>query len=746
MIGGILGGTTAMRLGEALRHAEMESIKGQRVLVVSAVAKSFPVVGRMPEVLAPGYTGNRPVDVVAECYAAMQGVSAATKLFTDAAFSGEGGGVNRDSSDIYWFESMRSGMAALFQIAGILAVQDGHVRSLNRILCDCFDDLNDCVCNSSMNSTPSRPEWFKFLPEYVQRPLLLKYLGKTSPGTFSHLSTLAVAVEELRRGAPERWTKPFVVNSVSAPLFLYSTAWGNVSFHALLQICLRRGFFLLLPELHLWPESDLRRIGHVLKFAGCSTNIVWTSLSVPPHPGFETAWEIYGASGSSDVQVLFQARLNASGMETETRLKDMEFETPASLDAEHALLRSQSGWRTIPCAFFDERRMADLEGGCTALSGETFFDENMAEIAVAMPKNAAAKIFKEDTGKRAEMGVELRRGNTDEPEGEKKIGKDKPKLCTFSSKPGRTSVRVVEGMPDKAVGGKFGYYSMNGEKLLFKNVMVDKKNFVALLGGEVGEPQAPLALYEKLWTADIPPEREISYPRVDAFIPVNLNPGKELASIDGSVEMFSPRFGSNIRLVLHGLKCMSSEASVMAFGTWLEPRKVFLVRSLLKPLKPFSPSSKDFSRRTPPLQGVWEAVHESGKKLRAMMEIALERMDGEAGTIGLHTDLREELAHLRSNYQEKASVAMDLLHNGGKPVKRLGNRGIFQMDLRDLCTSKDPKEVLCAVDSSGLPPADYRERLRKRKLGVEFISAFDGVFASLLLNLDANLIERTNLP
>lgn len=697
MMGGILGGSASMRFGEAVRQAEMESCRGRQVLIVSGVPKTFPLRGSLPEILAPGYEGNRPVDVLAECYGAVRGVSGAESFFVNSVLSGEGGGVHRTSNDVYWFESMRAGLAALFRAAGILAAGEGKVRSLSRVLCGCFYDLNNCVGRAAANSAPSRPQWMDKLPEDVQRPLALNYLGKATPATYSHLSTLMATVEELGRAAPREWTEPFVISPGGRPLFVYAPAWESAACRVLLQVCVQRGYYLLLPELHLWPEREIHRMGYFLQSAAKKTDCLWTSSSVPLHPGFDTDWEIFGKSGALDVQGYFRARLNAIGVEGETRLKELQFETPASLDESHALLRTLSGWRADPCASFEERLFSPLERPRTALGGESLFEENLAELA----------------GREHEYlpGMEY---------GERISG------TAIPPEQPAAFVRLVRGVPRV----KDGACTMDGANILLKDVSVSANGHAALLAAKTPDPQPPVALYETAWTAAIPPEKEVSRPRVDAFLPVLI--GKSPSPVDGVMEAYSSLFRENVRLILCGWNDDFRKGFYTAFGTWIEPRKTFLVRSLLKPVLPEDGKVPFLPRNA----GVWGAVQESAEKLRSFLNGTLKMETEASGEAVLSPEDRKELTRLRSAYETMASLAMETLHNGGTLEERLERKGFVQIGLDALDTSGKSPEALCAIDSSGWLPADYRERLRKNERGEDCVRAFDGVFASLLLNLD----------
>ena len=81
-------------------------------------------------------------------------------------------------------------------------------------------------------------------------------------------------------------------------------------------------------------------------------------------------------------------------------------------------------------------------------------------------------------------------------------------------------------------------------------------------------------------------------------------------------------------------------------------------------------------------------------------------------------------------------TAMDRLHEDGKPVKRLENRGVVCLDMETLNNRDEAWEALCAADISSLPPAGYRERLKRRGLHEKYTGSLDAVFASLLLNLE----------
>ncbi|HOO87977.1 MAG TPA: hypothetical protein PK442_09745 [Synergistales bacterium] len=357
----------------------------------------------------------------------------------------------------------------------------------------------------------------------------------------------------------------------------------------------------------------------------------------------------------------------------------------------------------------------------------------MAELAVFAPEPPAAigpeEPFEEEFSPKAPRGSE-------KPLDSRTAGGsagDKHKSGPLSGNAPEAKVRIVEGVPETIGSGKYGYCTINGETILLKDVCIDRIKYVAVLGKEVGKPQCPLAFYEKLWSAVIPPEKEILGPRVDAFVPVVVDPEKASPAGDGSMEVYSPRYGRSIRLVFHGLREMPSEKEFTAFGTWKEPRSVLLVRSLLKPLAPLPPVSGKRRRATRLLTGRWKEVYSSGERLRDFMETALDELSDPSG---LSDETSEKLASLRSEYEENASLAMDRLHEDEKPEKRLENRGVVCLDMETLNNRDEAWEALCAADISSLPPAGYRERLKRRGLHEKYTGSLDAVFASLLLNLE----------
>ena len=147
MIGATFGGTPSMRLGSLLKSADLEAISGRRVVVLSALPEVPPVLGCSPRLLAPSFEQSHPVDIAAECYAAVSGADAAARLFAEGCLSTEGASVNRTSNDRHWSGNLRLGLQNLFRASGILSGNNG--KALVRTLVDCVDDLYSLVSATS---------------------------------------------------------------------------------------------------------------------------------------------------------------------------------------------------------------------------------------------------------------------------------------------------------------------------------------------------------------------------------------------------------------------------------------------------------------------------------------------------------------------------------------------------------------------------------------------------------------------
>ena len=704
MIGAVVGGSSSMRIGSALRSAELESFNGRRVVVVSGVPEAFPVGGRIPLVLAPGFEQSRDVDVVAECGDAVRGVRAAAQFFADAVLFGQGNETYRDSNDRFWSESLIRGLINFFQSSGILACEEEFSRSLGKIMNSCVVDLREQVARAAANTKPGYPGWIEYLPEVLKSEIVMNYQGKATPMAVSHLSTLSLVVSDINRTAPQKWTEPFVSSPDGDPLLIFAPSWGNAPLYALLQVALKSGAFFLMPELHRWPEKERRRIGHFLQCESHRADAVWTSLSCPAHPGYESEWEMFGKSSGYDVLSFFRERLQMSGMEGESRLKDLAYETPASLDDGHVLVRSSSGWDVRPAPFFPMKKLVRLSVRPAENRDGGALKENMSEL-------------------RAE--------------------RDRVKLekARIPGNGNGHSVRIVEGIPELcAQEGKGSLYAMGSEKILLEDAAgLSEKAHLAVLGGYPEKPQQVFAVYEKLWEAVIPPESEPLGPRVDAFLPLSVEFGSTLFPRNGELELSSSLLGKTVRLVVHGLESVSFEDTPVAFGTWLAPQSVFLVRSLLKTVFLPQPScdggrySESGGTMRSALRGDAARVLEDGQELFDRSCALLERIERE-GVFSAVREEEEEISAISARLEEDAADMMDLLHEGDTLKGKLAKRGLLRYDLRDIREPGHPLNVFSLVDTKGLPPDDYRARLIDGGFDDKCVRTLDRVFALLLLN------------
>lgn len=700
MIGGILGGTTAMRMGESARIARLNSLDGKQTVVVSCAPKIYPLTGIMPKILAPGEKRNMPVDVLAECFGAANGVDETERLFVESVLSRESDGAHRSSNDIYWFENMRRNLGALFRAAGIISVKRGRQRSIISTFCQCFHELSQSVGDAELNSRPKNPEWMADLPEREQNIFKLAFLKPASPNSTSHLTTLMPTIAELEAFSPAEWVRPQLSSPDAGPLFIYAPAWESTPYRVLLKMLAKRRAFLLLSELHQWDGERIRQTGYILKNDSRLSDWLWTSLSVPHDPYFEPEWEIYGKSGGPDIERLFRGRLNNLGMEGDTRLKNLQFETPASLDDFHALVRNSRGWSVQDVYPFNEAQYSKLEFDDCELSGVDLFEKNMAQLE----EREQIEIF----------------GGFEDPPFEEI--EDEDNLTD--------GARLIIGRPQFEEGD---LYSINGEKILNDAPLKFQTHF-ALLKNNSTEPQTPLALYEAVWEAS--EQREIQKPRVEGFLPVTVE--NVPASGDTYADCYAPSFVNGVRLLLAGFKGGLKKGSYTAFGTWLEPRKTFLVRALLRQLTTPTDSVKNYAL-IPSYEGRWKEVCEETAKLKACLKECLNKRKEAPGAEPLSPDLAERLSQLMHSSGEAARSAMDSLHYRGTLNKKLERRGFIGMDLNETDkTFERFNEVFPAVDSSGWFPCDYRERLKSMEKGRELVDGADRIFASLLLNLDTS--------
>jgi len=245
MIGAVFGGTPSMRLGALLKDADLEALSGRRVVVLSSLPEVPPVSGCSPRLLAPSFEQSHPVDIAAECYAAVSGAEAAASLFAEGCLSTEGASVNRTSNDRHWSGNLRLGLQNLFRASGILSAQNGN--SLVRTLTDCVDDMNSLAGDrSEFKSSSKAPRWMDALPQEIRRHLEGIYLKGHSDTVRSNFRTLMPLLEEIRATAPDMWTEPLLADPDGEPLFVHTPDWGEGPLALLLRVCIlsARTFFL----------------------------------------------------------------------------------------------------------------------------------------------------------------------------------------------------------------------------------------------------------------------------------------------------------------------------------------------------------------------------------------------------------------------------------------------------------------------------------------------------------------------
>lgn len=708
MIGGILGGSSSMRLGEALRCADVEGMKGRRVVVVSGGPEILPVGGQVPVILAPGCEGTRDVDIVAEFYEAERGCASAAALFANAAACGIGNEYHFDSNSAFWFESMRRGLENLFQAAGYIAMEEGRSRSLVRILCDCVKGLAGTKGKENANAL----YWMNFLPEEIKGELSTNYTGAGSSNMVaSHISTISATVAGLRSTAPEKWTEPFVASPGGDPLFIHGPSWGDAAFYGLLHVALQAGAFFLFPELHRWTERDRRRAGYFLKCESSRADAVWTSLTAPSSSGFESGWEIYGRSSDRTVLRFFEETLLKTGGTGEFRLKELEFETPVSLDEGHVIVRSPAGWRSQECSLFSTAGLVPLrkEGALRPRGGA--LEENLAEMAARM-------------GKSSRLDVSAEKENF--------------------------LFRIIEAVPEFCgKKGELFFYMMNSEKIMVETESrLTRREHLAVVGGLPGRPGALFALYEKLWEAVVPPECEPLRPGVDVFLPLVAGLNAPLPPENGYLEFYCPLLGRHVLLAVHGMESISLGENPVAYGTWLEPRRIFLVRSLLRSVVPprgdgpevMYPEKDEASSLR--LSEEAKDVMDEGRTLYGLCRGLLEEA-GKRGELSAVRNRRKELEEKRECLEVMASSMMTSLLKSG-PLGTMPERGGFRRaDLRALGSLDTPSDLFSMVDAGGLPPAGYRETLMGEIGRVEFTRAFDLVCALHLLNTGVTAVRES---
>jgi len=730
MIRAAAGGSPLFRLEEARRSAELRSLRGRRVAVLHGAPEIFRISGIRPALLSLSLEGGRTADIAAEYCAAEAGAENAARSFCSALYSYEGSGVIGNENQRYWHENQMLG-TQLFFLASVELARRGD-RPIGAIMADCIEDLRSAAAGSDHGRNAAEPEWMARLTYPLREKIASLYCSKVSSTTATHFSTLAAVVSSLRRSSPEEWTEPFVADRNGGHLSIYLPDFDDPSLFALLRLCERTCGFFVLPELHRWNENDRRRAGHFLKSASGDFDVLWTSARVPAHPGYESDEELYGRSAADDVDALFRGRLRRSGGEGDTRLKELRFETPASLDERHALRRSEAGWSLTEWGEIDRRELVELRR-------KSFFGASSSE-------EDHRKIFAMNLGERIGTPAD----EPEKPEESEESGKNSEETEKATEErdggpsPSRTPALLVEGalkILETAPGGKMSLCRAGSWIFELEGVASSAGAEVLILFAAPPDgAERALLVCAKLWEAPPSADEPSPLPEVRAFLPLHPKSEDESAlDEEGGLTAYSPILGEIVRFVFPGCAALPREAfggTCAVFGTWAEPRRVFRVRTLLKVVVP-GDAPGDFSEPAhvpllPPLHDVLAL----GRRLRVLSRaVVLETTAAEA--FFWAPEETDGFVELRAKFDGAVRSAADALAENAEIRRRLADAGetSVRLDLGDLAERGVLfSELLAAVRIDTLPP-DYREILEALGLGEPFRKAFDAAFVVSALNL-----------
>ncbi len=706
-----------MRLGTLMKAADLEAISGRRVVVLSALPEVPPVLGCSPRLLAPSFEQSHPVDIAAECYAAVSGADAAARLFAEGCLSTEGASVNRTSNDRHWSGNLRLGLQYLFRASGILSDRTGD--SLARTLVGCVDDLNSLTGERSEHKSSSKAlQWMDALPPEIRRQLEGIYLKGHADTVRSHFRTLMPLLEEIRATAPDMWTGPLLADPDGEPVYVYTPDWGEGPLALLLRVCnmSARAFFIL-PELHRWAPLEISRVGYAFSTRRGSIDAHYSSAFPLSASGFDADWELYGATSSMSVLSFFRQRLAATGAGDE-RLKNLAVETPSALDERHAILRNSAGWSLVECDGFDTKRLFFLKRQGEQDSYKERFDSNIAsERGMALKRSAAPA-----AGRRSRSSVEAENV-----------------VCV-------EGVPELQSLPDKGDA----LYSLEGRSFFVdREVRISPRRHVALLPAGEDEPGYPLILCEKLWTAEqsagftSPEPRMISWLSFETTRDTQIHPEKAGQPGKRRVTVSAPFLERDVTLVIPASRslfpCAGNKSGIIASGAWLEPESVFLVQDLLVVR---APELKDEPRRPFLAHPLQEKCLDAGRELAMHADALLEELR-EGRDFGESVEAEADFLKSRKKYEDVSRAlvkeffgtlaAKDLAKSGFKPRFRSGMLGRLSKQF--------PHDLLMLLDYCDFSLARRPGYVLDETPGNVAAPALAGILASRLVALDGFLFS-----
>lgn len=728
MIGAVVGGSSSLRMEQARRSAELQAQQGRRVVVLHGMAETFSIAGKTPALLSSSLEGGRPMDIVAEYCASEPGLESAARGFSSAVHSFEGCGVANDNNQTYWLANQMTGVEHFF-CASVALAERGE-RSLGMIMTNCIEDLRTRASSASNHGDCERPEWFSKLSKGLQESIESLYMNKICSTTMVHFSTLAPLVSALRRSSPDEWTEPFVSNRKGEHLSIYLPDFDDSVLFPLLRLCEKNGAFFVLPELHRWKEKDRRRLGYFLQSSSGSLDAIWTSVCVPSYQGYESNWEIFGKSSSSDVVFLFRGKLNQNGGEREIRLKELRYETPSSLDERSAFLRTDFGWSLIQCEEIDKKNCIVIRSRSCNLEDDyrRIFEENLGKEQVEDPKKEPETTKKERLETRLEEKISVK-------EGTEVIQWDGVSTVKKSARLVENNIKFLE-----ALSGETGCICRVGNEILkLKGVSPSSDTVcLTLFISNPGEGERMILLYEQLWESLHLGSTASSIPEVQAFLP--LSTCSRILDNEGGLTVRAFMLGEEVRFIFPGCTALPEEVLdgvPVVFGTWREPRKVFEVQKLLKVRIPDELPSDFYEIEHTLLSTELVDVLALGRSLNPVSRGAVREMMSE-DTFLWRPESVLGFENLRSEFDEAVCQAADEFLSDKDLCRRLAGikpNTLVSLNLGDLA-GEDLlfSQRLSAVYCDTLPP-DYRESLEALRLGEPFRKTFDNVFVSTLMNL-----------
>lgn len=684
MIGGIIGESSSLRTSQWAKKTKIDSLVGRKPLVISAQPECFMPLGLKPIILAPQSSEHREIDLIAECYNAADGIEKATSFFIKSIQSCRGENRQMTANDSYWSNTFALGLENLFKVSGALASFDGEERSMSKIFCDCFDSITAAFQSCSMNKEPRKPHWMTKVPEELTRFINLTLLGAANITAQNHLTHLSNFVSNFRKTAPKDWTDPFLSDSNLPGISLHTSSWGDYELQIILKLCLKGNFSIILPDLHLWSQVEIERIGNFLQDDGHKIDAVWTSLSIPNHVGFNPNWEIFCLTNQERNIDFFKKRVSSSGVNSQGRLKKLMFETPASLDENHGIRHFDNDWTIIPLSK-EEIKKLPLYPTQSSEAG-SYIKNNMKELFSKRGANHSGKNHNSSRVKNDAI-----------------------------EKENSHSIQKTVKKNDENLKGK--------ESVLFEKHGSEKKL---------------LAKYIKIWERKPSPDSQdtLSCPHVKAYVPIEIEKeGMGFNVKNGAIEVYAPYFDAKITLIVTGLSELPRNTALVAYGTWIEHQKVLDVSSLLCPTRTLK-RYRQFDQGS----DLINAFASKGEILQDCLDKILDKLPKHKNPSALMDRNARAIEDIHSNFVQEATSLMDDMHKYDYLREHMDTDKVISSDLSSLDNSAStPEDSLCVIETDNLIPTKYREMLKGHDQSEELTTAFDIAFASLLLNTKIKL-------